>query len=316
MTAEPFLQLRWLLWTLGAALLAHIVITYARKRRPPSLPSPNANARRASAAIFFILAALAKWTQLKAGGMNAQDFWLFEDMLRHMAQGGFFLTRFAPQSVQVIQHGIVHPMLSFALLAPFAKILGATATAILFEPAVFALAALSLGRLAAKRWGEGPALWLALSFLLSTQVGRIMMYDVHPEAAYPLAVFLWAEAITSKKPHAWLVAAASCFLAGIKEDAVLVLPPLVAAMAVRPPGSRPPLKLLFLSLFVAVFTAAAQMGLVHHWKTIVEIVPQGALPRTSSGKPQRRKAKQMFIDGTFARARESKDESASPAAGA
>ena len=33
------------------------------------------------------------------------------------------------------------------------------------------------------------------------------------------------------------------------------------------------------------------------WK--VEIVPQGALPRTSSGKPQRRKTKRMFLDGTL-----------------
>ncbi|CAN5734214.1 fatty acyl-AMP ligase [soil metagenome] len=33
------------------------------------------------------------------------------------------------------------------------------------------------------------------------------------------------------------------------------------------------------------------------WK--VEIVPQGSLPRTSSGKPQRRKTKQMFIDGAL-----------------
>jgi fatty-acyl-CoA synthase len=33
------------------------------------------------------------------------------------------------------------------------------------------------------------------------------------------------------------------------------------------------------------------------WK--VEMVPQGGLPRTSSGKPQRRKTKRMFIDGTL-----------------
>jgi len=33
------------------------------------------------------------------------------------------------------------------------------------------------------------------------------------------------------------------------------------------------------------------------WK--VAMVPQGALPRTSSGKPQRRKTKRMFIDGTL-----------------
>lgn len=37
------------------------------------------------------------------------------------------------------------------------------------------------------------------------------------------------------------------------------------------------------------------------WK--VEIVPQGSLPRTSSGKPQRRKTKQMFVDGTLPKPR-------------
>lgn len=35
----------------------------------------------------------------------------------------------------------------------------------------------------------------------------------------------------------------------------------------------------------------------------VLIVPQGTLPRTSSGKPQRRKTKQMYLDGSLARAR-------------
>ena len=35
----------------------------------------------------------------------------------------------------------------------------------------------------------------------------------------------------------------------------------------------------------------------------VLIVPQGTLPRTSSGKPQRRKTRQMYLDGTLARAR-------------
>jgi fatty-acyl-CoA synthase len=33
----------------------------------------------------------------------------------------------------------------------------------------------------------------------------------------------------------------------------------------------------------------------------VQIVPQGGLPRTSSGKPQRRKTKQMFLDGSFSK---------------
>jgi fatty-acyl-CoA synthase len=39
-----------------------------------------------------------------------------------------------------------------------------------------------------------------------------------------------------------------------------------------------------------------QLGLSVHR---IEIVPQGTLPRTSSGKPQRRKTKQMLLDGTL-----------------
>jgi fatty-acyl-CoA synthase len=35
----------------------------------------------------------------------------------------------------------------------------------------------------------------------------------------------------------------------------------------------------------------------------IEIVPQGTLPRTSSGKAQRRKTKQLYLEGTLARAR-------------
>jgi fatty-acyl-CoA synthase len=34
----------------------------------------------------------------------------------------------------------------------------------------------------------------------------------------------------------------------------------------------------------------------------VEIVPQGTLPRTSSGKPQRRKTKQLLLDGALGKA--------------
>jgi fatty-acyl-CoA synthase len=45
---------------------------------------------------------------------------------------------------------------------------------------------------------------------------------------------------------------------------------------------------------------AAQVGLSVHK---VEIVPQGSLPRTSSGKAQRRKTKQMFLDGTLPKPR-------------
>jgi fatty-acyl-CoA synthase len=44
----------------------------------------------------------------------------------------------------------------------------------------------------------------------------------------------------------------------------------------------------------------------------VAIVPQGTLPRTSSGKPQRRKTKQLYLDGTLPRARAVQDSSETP----
>ena len=46
------------------------------------------------------------------------------------------------------------------------------------------------------------------------------------------------------------------------------------------------------------------------WK--VEIVPQGAIPRTSSGKPQRRKTKRMFLDGTLPKRERAYAEGAEP----
>ena len=45
---------------------------------------------------------------------------------------------------------------------------------------------------------------------------------------------------------------------------------------------------------------AEQFGLSVHE---VVVAPLASLPRTSSGKPQRRKTKQMFLDGTLPRAR-------------
>jgi acyl-CoA synthetase (AMP-forming)/AMP-acid ligase II len=35
----------------------------------------------------------------------------------------------------------------------------------------------------------------------------------------------------------------------------------------------------------------------------IVVAPLASLPRTSSGKPQRRKAREMYLDGTLARAR-------------
>jgi fatty-acyl-CoA synthase len=58
---------------------------------------------------------------------------------------------------------------------------------------------------------------------------------------------------------------------------------------------------------------AAQVGLSVHK---VEIVPQGSLPRTSSGKPQRRKTKQMFLDGSLPKPRVGGSEGSQASEGA
>jgi fatty-acyl-CoA synthase len=58
---------------------------------------------------------------------------------------------------------------------------------------------------------------------------------------------------------------------------------------------------------------AAQVGLSVHK---VEIVPQGSLPRTSSGKPQRRKTKQMFLDGSLPKPRVGGNEGSQASEGA
>lgn len=53
---------------------------------------------------------------------------------------------------------------------------------------------------------------------------------------------------------------------------------------------------------------ASQFGLAVHE---VVVAPLASLPRTSSGKPQRRKTRQMFVDGTLPRVRQNDNETAS-----
>ncbi|MBV9948113.1 MAG: fatty acyl-AMP ligase [Myxococcales bacterium] len=55
---------------------------------------------------------------------------------------------------------------------------------------------------------------------------------------------------------------------------------------------------------------AAQFGLAAHE---IVICPPASLPRTSSGKPQRRKTREMYLDGTLARARSVQSPGAVPA---
>jgi hypothetical protein len=182
---------------------------------------------------FALTASVAKLSQLQALALNAEDFWLFQDMLAQMARGGFFITRYAPQALGWVQHGAVHPMLSWAIALPLAWVAGPTAAALLFGPLVFAGAGWVLALIAKPRWGALGALMAAAAFLASSQLGKILMYDVHPEAAYPLFVFLWAWSAGwgdgKLRPAPLLLSTA--LLMGIKEDSFVVLPPLILATA-------------------------------------------------------------------------------------
>jgi hypothetical protein len=214
---------------------------------------------------FALLASLAKLSQLRALALNAEDFWLFQDLLAQMSRGGFFITRYAPQAQGWVQHGIVHPMLSWMPVVPLAWLAGPTAAALLFGPLVLAGAAWTLAAIARPRTGATGALLMAAAFLASNQVGRVLMYDVHPEAAYPLGVFAWAWAAGwgggKLRPLALL--ASTALLMGIKEDSFAVLPPLIAATALlRRDISR---RWLAASAALALAVCLAQFYSVHEW---------------------------------------------------
>ena len=91
------------------------------------------------------------------------------------------------------------------------------------------------------------------------------MYDVHPEAAYPLAVFIWAWAAGwgdhKLRPGALLLS--TLFLMGIKADSFLVLPPLILATAYFQPGVSK--KWLAASSALAAAVIAAHFLAVHGW---------------------------------------------------
>lgn len=177
---------------------------------------------------FFAFASIAKFSQKSSLSLNGCDFWLFTDMLEQMKHGGFLITRFAPQGIGWVQHGVIHRSFTWALALPFAWIFGSVNSALLFEPWIFALSAAALAGLAREKWGSLGALAIASAFLLSSQVGRILMYDVHPEAAYPLCFFVWAWSLglNGKREVRWLCLILAT-LAGIwiREDSILLFLP-------------------------------------------------------------------------------------------
>jgi hypothetical protein len=79
-----------------------------------------------------------------------------------------------------------------------------------------------------KRWGASGSLLWAAAFLASTQVGKILVYETHPEAAYPFFVLLWLWSLGldgSGKIRTTSLILATVLCMGVKEDSFLVLGP-------------------------------------------------------------------------------------------
>lgn len=292
-SVDAVIRFRWLLVTLGVFLLILILLPALRSRRERWKKRLDRVCERdfgkilgLLAGAFIVLGWLSKNLQLVSLRLNGQDFWLFEDMIRQMQEGGFFLTRFAPQAIGFVQHGAVHPTFSWILTVPFAWVLGATQAALLFGPLVFALAAVVLAHLARPRVGATAALTLAAAFLASTQVGKVLNYDVHFESAYPLFLLLWAWGMGfgDQKVRIFPLILGVILGMGVKEDSFLVFFPVIAwsCLALRDSQRKHAL----LSAVLAVIILGFQFYSIkqwtqgawgpHQWEGASVFIPAGA----------------------------------------
>jgi hypothetical protein len=163
-------------------------------------------------------------------------------------------------------------MWSWGALSVWVPLLGATLTALLFHPLVLSLAAWFLAKVAQKQWSHLASVGFAFAFLASTQVGKILMYDVHPEVAYPFFLILWYWAMTRDSDDlatglSWssgvILILATLLLIETKEDSFLVFFPWLAWMGKKLPASRR--KAVWISGGVALAGLGFQMVCVQKW---------------------------------------------------
>lgn len=176
--------------------------------------------------IYFCVTGLSKYSQLQARVLNGTDFWLIEDIFRHIANGQPFITRFALQSGP-LQHGGLHAYLTTAALIPTIKLIGSTWTALLLIPFSFALTGYLIGRRLLKSTSSPLlVLGLPLAFWMSEWTNRILLYDTHPEALYAPLIFLTFLAserlLCSRRLIDWgLFLLSWVTLSGVKQDALI-----------------------------------------------------------------------------------------------
>ena len=284
---------RWFLWILGSV---GVLITVRQYILPSSrIKHLRDWLERSSTQYFEPLLVLIcfsatgfgwleKYTQLRTLQLNANDFWLFEDMLRNLNQGGFFLTRF--HSAGIVQHGAVHATWIWALGLPLSWILGPTQAALLFGPLSLGIAAYFLGRLTQPKLRALSSLGFTLAFLFSSSVGKILAYDVHPEVTYPAMVFLWAWSLgLGDGKIRWSgLAIATLAGIGIKEDSFLVFFPWLTWAIYALKGTQRRAALFSFSLAIVCYGCSVysigrwsdgQWG-PHAWHQSPVIIPPGA----------------------------------------
>ncbi len=285
------LEWKVLIWILGAILILSIALIKARKFSPRLAKlyaqlQPRAervlrhvDRRHGSyasiiGAIFLFIFCFAKWSQLRANELHSQDFWLFVDLIEQGARGGLNLTRFAPQSAGWTQHGAVHAFLPMILLVPLAWWIPAKWIALYLNPFALVGASVLIFLLAKKIWRPSMAILLMVSFLLSSYVGKVLMFETHPESLYPLLLLGWAWAIRLTGPFAtsrtilppWRKVAiylAVFLLLTLKEDVLLVFFPfvLLAVLSLRKEQQEAALG----SLVIGLFAYAIQLFALNQW---------------------------------------------------
>jgi hypothetical protein len=160
-------------------------------------------------------------------------------------------------------------MLSWVFIYPVAAIFGSVFAALLFNPLLLGAAGWMLGLLSQKKWGSPAAILFTLSFFASTQVGKIWMYDTHPEAAYPFFVLLWLWSLGkdgSGQVRWVMLSLATVGCMGVKEDSFLVLLPWIfyQIFIIKLKNKKTLLALLW-SLSLAMLVMFFQMKLVQSW---------------------------------------------------
>jgi len=129
-----------------------------------------------------------------------------------------------------VQHGAVHPYLSIFAAVPAVWVFGPTLTALAFNPFFLALAGFILGHLVFRVLrSPGLALLLPVCFWMSEWISRTLLYEMHPEAAYPAFAFAAAFCVlkaaeTGREKYIWFILSLLSFFAltGVKQDGMLL----------------------------------------------------------------------------------------------